>query len=321
MIVTVTLNPCVDHTLTIEDLKPNDTNRVRQVQIDAGGKGIKASRVITGLGGETVATGFLGGNTGAFVRHVLDRESVKHDFTAITGATRVNFEIEDYSGHPPTCFNEPGPSITVKETHRLVAKVRHHLKQASWFLAAGSKPPGLDPEFFSVLGTLARQRSIPFAVDADGDELRRALMAGPALIKPNVYEASRLLGRSLETTSEILDAALEIREQVLSYHPAIPPIVIISCGGDGAVLADEDGLWLGTPASIEVVCTVGSGDSMMAAMLTALDQGLSKRDAFRLGLAAGAATAQLSGGNVANRAQTEALLPKVRVEHAGVLHA
>jgi len=135
--------------------------------------------VIANLGGETIASGFLGGTNGAYVRHVLDTESVPHHFTVVAGATRINFAVEDHSGLPPTTFNEPGPTVSTAEVERLLVTLRHNLKTAAWLLAAGSTPPGLSSAFFGVLGTLAREHSVLYAVDADGDNLHAAISSGP----------------------------------------------------------------------------------------------------------------------------------------------
>lgn len=318
MIITVTLNPCVDHTLFVDALRPHDTNRVSSVEIDAGGKGINAARVITGLGGSVIATGFLGGNNGVLVRNALDRESVAHDFTAIAGETRINFAVEDLTGLPPTCFNEPGPTVTLQEIDALLQHLQLHLSKAHWLLLAGSTPPGLTPEVLSRLGNLARENSVRFAVDADGENLRAACSAGPSLVKPNVNEASRLLGRPLVTVSDILAAANEIREMIIGHAPAVSPIVIISRGAEGAIMRDTAGFWMGKTPQVEVRSSVGSGDSMVAAVLTALDRGRPAHEALALGMAAGAAAAQREGSGLATFAQTKDLLSKCLVERVGV---
>lgn len=314
MIVTVTLNPCIDHTLFVEQLAMHDTNRVSSVEIDAGGKGINASRVIANLGGRTLATGFLGGNNGAFVQHVLNKESVPHDFTPISGETRINFAVEDPSGLPPTCFNEPGPTLTEHDVEDLLGTLDECLRDARWLLVAGSAPPGLKPDIYFRLGQLARKHSVRYAADLDGKNMLEALKSGPDFVKPNVAEAGRLLGRTLESEKDVLTAAVEIRERILRDQPEAKPIVIVSRGADGAVLADGEGVWRGITPKVDVQSTVGSGDSMVAAFLTSLDQGKPVNEALAMGMAAGAATAQMKGSGLATLDHTQTLLPECRVE-------
>ncbi|RYG85468.1 1-phosphofructokinase, partial [bacterium] len=115
MLLSVTLNPSVDHALFLTELKVGDTNRVTRTERDAGGKGINLSRVYAEMGGETIASGFLGGGTGAYVRGVLEAQGVRHDFVTTSGETRLNFSVEDESHGKPTTFNERGPEISPEE--------------------------------------------------------------------------------------------------------------------------------------------------------------------------------------------------------------
>src|SRR5579862_4409581 len=171
MIITVTLNPAVDHVLFVDGLNLHDANRVVRLERDAGGKGINASRVISSLGGHSLATGLLGGATGAYVRHVLADEGVSHHFVRTASETRINFSVEDGSSLPPTCFNEPGPKVTEKDAEELVAFLSQRTRPGSWLLVAGSLPPGMPPETYLRLGKLAQTRSARFALDADGEAL------------------------------------------------------------------------------------------------------------------------------------------------------
>ncbi len=316
MIITVTLNPSIDHTLFVDRLCLHDANRVTAVEVDAGGKGINASRVIKNLGGETLATGFVGGQSGAFVTQALAREGVPCEFTQIKGDTRLNFSVEDGGGDAPTQFNEPGPEIAHEELDALLDSLDRHLPHAKWLLAAGSTPPCLGAEIFHRLGTLARKHCVPFAADGDGPNLQHALLGGPSFIKPNTNEASRLLGRIVKSLDEVLVAAREIREMLLEGNPAIEPLVIISRGADGAVLADREGLWVGHSPNVVVRSTVGSGDSMVGAFLQSLEIGEAPSRALAFGLAAGAATAGSSGGKLATKQQIASLFEGAKIERA-----
>lgn len=80
MITTVTLNPMVDKTVRLDSLKRGTIHRGTQMSMVAGGKGINVSRQLARLGIKTVATGFLGGGTGAIVQKLLGEEGIDHDF-------------------------------------------------------------------------------------------------------------------------------------------------------------------------------------------------------------------------------------------------
>jgi 1-phosphofructokinase family hexose kinase len=311
MILSVTLNPCIDRTLFVDGLKPYDTNRVVRSETDAGGKGINLSRVAVELGGESLATGFLGGGAGAHVRRVLDVQGVQHEFVEIEGNTRINFSVEDGSGEPPTTFNSKGPSVSATEWDRLFALVTKHTQSSDWITLGGSLPKGVPVEAYFEIGKVVKQAGKRLALDADGEAMRRGLDAKPHFIKPNRKEAGRLLGRSVESVDDAVFAAEELRQYL---EP--DGVCVLSLGQDGAVLASAAGTLIGRPIEVESVSTIGSGDSLVGAMLTALERGSSLEDSFRLGLAAGAATAMTDGAEIARRPVVESLLPRAVVESA-----
>lgn len=306
MILSVTLNPSLDHALFLKELKLSDTNRVVRTETDAGGKGVNLSRVVAELGGSTQATGFLGGGPAAFIRCVLDVQGVAHCFVDIQGTTRTNLSVEDESDRPPTTFNERGPEIRPAEWKALLAKVRELAPQVRWMALGGSLPPGVPPDAFAVLARIGTESGCRVVLDADGEPMRLGMEARPAFIKPNQKEASRLLDREVSTEAEAVAAA---RELLGRLDPGPDSFVVISRGADGAVLASRNGAWLGKSPEVDVRSTIGSGDSMIGGILWALESGQELAEAFRYGLAAGAATATTDGSEIARKPKILELLP------------
>ena len=309
MILTVTLNPSVDRAIYVDELKLGDTNRVERSETDAGGKGINLSRVADELGAQTLATGFLGGGPGAFVMSVLKREGVPCDFVPIEGDTRINFSVEDEAKNPPTTFNERGPNIHQREWEALLEKCRHHSAKTKWACVGGSVPPGLGADVYKTLLLLFKERNCRTLLDADGEPLRIGLEAHPDLVKPNSKEAERLLGWPIKSDEDAIRAAREMR--ALGAET-----VILSRGEDGAVLVSNSGTWIGRSPKVEVCSTIGSGDSMLGAFLWALEEGMTEDEAFRWGLAAGAATAMTNGSEIARKPVIEKLIQYANVETA-----
>jgi 1-phosphofructokinase len=306
MILSVTLNPCVDHALFVSQLKVGDTNRVTRTETDAGGKGVNLSRVVAELGGKTVATGFLGGGPGAYIRKVLDAQGVLHDFVEIERDTRMNFSVEDDGGTPPTTLNEAGPQIEPQEWEDLVRHVERYAASAWWVTLGGSIPPGVPGDAFARLCQTAHKAGSKVLLDADGEALRLGLEAGPDFIKPNAKEASRLLGRPVETLDQAKEAALELHRGGIST-------VVVSRGADGAVLASQGRVVCGVSPKVHTRSTIGSGDSLLGGMLWAMTESKSIEEAFAWGLAAGAATATTDGSEIARRAVVKSLLPEAQV--------
>jgi 1-phosphofructokinase family hexose kinase len=310
MILTVTLNPAVDHQIFVDELKLHDTNRVARTEIDAGGKGVNLSRVFAELGGNTLATGFLGGSAGAAVKRVLDLQGVDCDFVEIAGETRTNISVEDNSGKAPTTFNSKGPLISEFEFADLLTHVDRLCRGASWVCMGGSLPPGCAVNSFHELGRLAKKHGCKVLLDADGDPCLEGMRCGPDFIKPNSKEASRLLGRPVHSTEEAIQGARDL----LAMLPNPNAIVVISRGEEGAVLACAEGVFLGQTAKVEAKSTIGSGDSFLGGMLWAMESGQDLATAFRWGLAAGAATAITDGTEIARKLVTQVLF-----EHCSVV--
>jgi 1-phosphofructokinase len=309
MILTVTLNPSVDRAIYLTQLKLGDTNRIERTETDAGGKGINLSRVADELGARTLATGLLGGGPGAFIRGVLAREGVPHDFVPIRGETRLNISVEDSSEDPPTTFNERGPEISGPEWAALLAKCEELAPGVRWACLGGSVPPGLPADAYRTLGNLFKKSGARLLLDADGEPMRLGLESGPDLVKPNANEAERLLGYPVASDGDAVRAASDLRSRGI-------PTVLISRGRDGAVLQIGSEGWIGRSPQVEAKSSIGSGDSMLGGFLWALEEGLPPAECLRWGLAAGAATATTTGAEIGRQPVIERLLP-----HADVLPA
>lgn len=317
MILTVTLNPCVDHAMFVEQLHPNDSNRVVRVERDAGGKGLNLSRVVAELGGSTVATGFLGGSVSHSIRHDLDSQGVVHRFVPIEGETRVNFSVEDASGLPPTTFNERGPAIQAHELAEFWNLLPELLYAARWLAVGGSLPPGVPASVYADVVAFARSHGVRVMVDGDGEAMRLALEAGPDVVKPNEDEAERLLGVSIASRDDAISAVRQLWSRVQGTGATVRRHALLSRGANGALLACEEGIYEGVPPKVEVKSTIGSGDSLLAGFLFGLENGSSTSEALRLGVACGAATATTSGAEIARRPVIDRLLHDVRVEKIG----
>ncbi|MCG9895578.1 MAG: 1-phosphofructokinase [Fimbriimonadaceae bacterium] len=311
MILTVTLNPCVDLILFAEGLKPHDTNRVQRKEEDAGGKGVNVSRVAAELGAETSATGFLGGGPGGYVERVLKDQGVDCRFIPTAEPTRINVSVESGDG-PPTTFNMKGPLVQACEWDALLAGVGRSAADADWVCLGGSLPPGVPDDAWAVLGRLAKDRGARVVLDADGPALLHGLTAAPDLVKPNRREAERWLGRDLPDRPSQIEAAREILARLRDLGSA-DPTVLLSLGGEGALCAAGSDVFFAPPIPIQVKSTIGSGDSMIGGFLAALQAGKSLEDALAQGSAAGAATATTDGTEIARREVVQRLLPSADV--------
>ena len=304
MISTVTLNPAFDRTIYVDGLVFGDTNRIIRTELDAGGKGVNASRMLAVLGARTTALGFIGGATGRFIQNVLAEEGIDTDFVETRAETRTNIDIQDNGGTPPTTLNERGGPIGPDELERLKEHVRAWARKSRIVIFGGSIPHGVEPEIYRELIDIAQGEGARAVLDADNHCLTLGLEARPMMIKPNIDEAKRLCGMELESTEDIVGAARRLVERGIE-------LVVISMGKRGAVAATRDECWHAVPPKVEAVSTVGSGDSMVAGICCGIAAGKVLSESLALGSAAGAATAMSSGVEMGKLSDVERLLPLV----------
>ena len=306
MISTVTLNPTVDKTVYVNKLVPNDTNRVIRVELDAGGKGINCSRMLARLGAETRAVTFLGGKTGDFVLSVLEKEGIPVDFVPTKRPTRTCTAIEDSAGPAPTTLNERGGPIEHAELVALFEKAKNAARESSFVVFGGSVPVGVNPDVYNALVQIAAGGGAKAVLDADGEALAEGLKAKPYMIKPNREEAERVLGLEFDSKGDVARGALKFAEMGVE-------LVLISLGKQGVVAYHEDKIYDAAPPEVKAVSSIGSGDSLIAGVTFALEQGLGIEEALRLGCAAGAATAMSDGADIGEKSDVDRLVPEVKV--------
>lgn len=308
MIPSITLNPALDRTFYVERLVPGDTNRILKTETDAGGKGLNVSRILCQLETPTVCLGFVGGEPGDFIERRLREEGVPADWVRIAEATRVNINVQNAVGDPPTLLHERGPHVSEEEQRRFLATFSRYLIPCDFLVMGGTLPRGLPEDFYSGLMDQAHEHGVRTVLDVDGAGLEKALAARPYFIKPNRTEAERLAGRSLSSRTDFLNAAHEIR---VRYRIEL---VVVSLGEEGAIAADSRGAVQAFPPQVPVISTIGCGDSMVAGVLHVLAQGGPLEDALRYGSAAGAATAMTDGSGIGNKTDILRLLSEVKVE-------
>ena len=263
MITTVTLNASVDKLYLLDSVALGQVMRVKEVQNTAGGKGLNVARV-SALAGESVrALGFLGGYSGQYIRSMLSLQGVEADFTEIDGETRSCINIRDCSTGRHTEFLEPGASVTPQNLDEFLKSYENAAVQSDVITISGSVPSGTPADFYRTLVRIAKQHGVPVLVDTSGDLLKEAVKEKPTMIKPNTDEIAQLLGRPISSGKQLEDAAQMLQQSGI-------PIVAISMGKDGVLVACDEGLFLGTTPDIPVVNTVGCGDSMVAGFAVGL---------------------------------------------------
>ena len=283
MIYTVTFNPAIDYVVRLGNpLQPGAVNRAAGEDCVLGGKGINVSGVLAQLGVESVALGFIAGETGAWLERGLTAQGLHTDFIWLeNGMTRINVKIK---AGQETELNGAGPNIPESAMQALETKL-DALQKDDVLILAGSIPACLPQSTYERLLARLQGRGVRAVVDATQDLLLKVLPYKPFLIKPNNHELSEIMGHELTTDDEIVAAAAGLQAQGARN-------VLVSMAGDGALLLDENGAVhrIGCPKG-KVVNSVGAGDSMVAGFVAGYLRTGDYRYALRLGTACGSATA------------------------------
>ena len=282
MIYTVTFNPSLDYIVSVDDFKLGLTNRTSSELLLPGGKGINVSTILTNLGIESTALGFVAGFTGDEIIRKVEEIGVRSDFIRIEdGISRINVKLKSIDG---TEINGMGPDISPEKTEELMKKL-DVLVPGDVLVLAGSIPVSMPDDIYSRILERLEGKGVTFVVDATGELLLNVLKYHPFLIKPNNHELGDIFGVKLKTREEVVPYGRKLQEMGAKN-------VLISMAGEGAVLVAEDGSVYETPAPKGVlVNAVGSGDSMVAGFTAGWMEKKDYRYAFYMGVASGSASA------------------------------
>lgn len=299
-IVTITLNPCIDKSTTVNALVPDRKLRCSQPVFEPGGGGINVSRAIKKLGGASTAVFFSGGYSGKFFETLLQNEGIDSVVVPIADHTRENMIVVDASNNQQYRFGMPGPKINKSEMD-IFFKVIEDLKGIDYIIASGSLPAGTEISFFSTLAEICKKIGAKLIVDTSGEPLRQAINEGVYMIKPNLGELSFLHGADELNDGDIITAAKTIIEK------GGAEVIVVSLGAAGAMLITKDEVHSSSSPTVKKKSTVGAGDSMVAGMVLAMSNKWNWSDVLRYGIATGTATTMNAGTELCKKTDVERL--------------
>lgn len=306
MIYTITLNPALDRTISIDRIRDDVSNRILEEQSYAGGKSIDVSKVLKNFGVDNIALGFVGGFAGRELEGRLLNEGINSDFVHVSGETRTNIIIHENATGRQLAFNARGPEVKPDELMQLVEMVQN-LQNPEIVAIGGSLPPGISPEIYRKIITVAKRLKAKVVLDVDGSALKVGIQAKPDIIKPNIHELSELVGRELNELDEIRAAAREIGSSGVGT-------VLVSMGARGILMVKEGLECLAVPPNVQVRNTIGAGDSSVAGFIFGLIKGKDPKRSLMYAVASGTATTQSMGTALCQKEDFDNILPQVKLE-------
>lgn len=307
MIVTVTLNPCVDRTVQVDGFAPGRTNRVAASRCDVSGKGINVSIALRNLGERTLCLGFDYTGSGGLLPKTLRRLGIESDFVPVDGELRTNIKIFDTKTRVMSELNETGAPVGPGALRALEETLERRLPQAGLLVLDGSAPPGVPADFYRALAERAARHGVGTVIDAYGDLLLEGIKARPCLIKPNRDELEEAFGERIATKED----AVRVARKVIAEGVGM---VCVSLGKEGALLVTADEAYFSPGADVPVRGVQGAGDSLVAGMSYAMVRSMPLPEILRHGVAVAHGSLILEGTQMCSREGFLRMLPLIHAE-------
>lgn len=306
-VLTVTLNPSIDKTITVEKFVPYGLNRVLKTRQDPGGKGINVAKVLKNFGVDVTVFGLIAGSQGKHLADFLNRAEIGTDFLQIPGETRTNLKIFDESINKMTEINESGFQVTPEILDSFRNKFKKSIRGAAMVVLSGSLPPGIPDNFYAECIAVAKSEGIKTVLDADAGALAEGIKAVPYAVKPNIHELELLNGRHFTNSNEVVDAVKALINTGIE-------IAIVSMGADGAIVANKDEAYKVDSWDIPVKSATGAGDSMVGSLVYSLLKNDSLYEIAKITTAAGTITASKEGTQICTENEVLQSLENVTVK-------
>lgn len=301
MIYTLTTNPSIDYIMRFDSFVDGATIRAISTEKYAGGKGIMVSKILRNLGNDPINIGFVGGFTGQFIKDKLRELGIREEFTKIKGDSRINAKLK-YDKE--TEINAEGPHIDGEEIERFFEKIKE-IGKDDLLVISGSLPKSLDKDFYK---QVIKKAKCDFTIDIANKEVLSYLGYKPILIKPNKEELGNIFERDIDSFDEMVTYAKKLVGLGAEN-------VIVSLGKEGSIFVDKDCVYRANAIDGKLVNSVGAGDSMVGGFVHGIREGLTKKDAYKLAVACGTATA--FSPDIGSKEKIYEILKKVEVSEIG----
>lgn len=304
-VVTITLNPALDLTGSVNELNVGSVSLVQQSNLHAAGKGVNVAKVLSDLGADVTVTGFLGKDNPELFHQLFNDIGVKNEFVEVQGATRINVKLVEASGNVSD-INFPGVQVTADEIARFEETLFRLAKTHDYFVLAGSLPGGVTAEQCAAWIKALHQQGKKVLFDSSKAALKSGIEAHPWLIKPNDEELGDFVGEHLETPEQCQAAAQTLSDKGIEN-------IVVSMGADGVMWLNQ-GEWLrAQPPRMNVVSTVGAGDTLVAGLCWGHMQLMPKNDLLRFATALSALAVSQVGVGLTSQEELENIKQQTEV--------
>lgn len=299
--------PAAQRVMVFRKLALDSVNRAAKTLDGVAGKSVNVAKVLKTLGEAPIATGFLGGDRGSFIRSCLKERGINTEFVAIHLETRQCTTVIDESAGTQTELVQESDAISKDKYGELMKVVRKWAGQSRAMVMSGTLTPSGPTDFYRCCTRLATELDILSVVDAKGPALTATLKAKPGVVKPNRPELAATVGHELTSERDVIMAMRELHERGAQR-------VIVTAGKEPALAFDGDKFWRVRAPRIEALNPIGSGDAFTAGLVWRLLRGDDLGEACRWASATGAANALTLMAGEVRRKDVQRLCGKVKIE-------
>ncbi|ASG05277.1 1-phosphofructokinase [Vibrio anguillarum] len=305
-VVTITLNPALDLTGSLDVLNVGSVSLVKQGSLHAAGKGVNVAKVLSDLGAKVTVTGFLGRDNQELFCQLFDQMAAIDEFVRVDGATRINVKLVEQSGEVSD-INFPGVEVTPLAIEQFERTLERLAADHDYFVLAGSLPQGISPALCASWIEKLHSMGKKVLFDSSRDALKAGLDAKPWLIKPNDEELSQFVGRELHTPEQCQAAAARLAEKGIEN-------IVVSMGANGVMWLNQHQWLHAKPPRMQVVSTVGAGDTLVAGLCWGHMQQMEKTELLTFATALSALAVTQVGVGMSNRKQLETLQQQIQLQ-------
>ncbi|WP_070966465.1 1-phosphofructokinase [Vibrio sonorensis] len=305
-VVTITLNPALDLTGALEHLNLGKVSLVNESNFRAAGKGVNVAKVLSDLGAQVTVTGFLGQDNQEKFCQLFQQMGANDEFIRVEGATRINVKLVEANGRVND-INFPGVEVKPEHIQRFEHTLLRMCNEHDYFVLSGSLPNGVSALQCAEWIKMLQERGKTVLFDSSKEALKVGIRANPSFVKPNEDELEEITGEPSNCVDQIVHSSKLIQSLGVEN-------VFISMGASGVIYNAHEQIFHALPPKMDVVSTVGAGDTFVAGYCWAKMNQMSVEETLTFSTALSALAVTQVGVGVNELNKVREVQKQVRVE-------
>lgn len=285
-IITLTLNPAIDVHCKCDDFCAHKESIASILSRDMGGKGINLSRALASCGKSHKTLVVVGDENGEEFLKLLQKDGLDVSCVQTEGRIRENITVHQ-KDKKETRLSFEGFRAQESLIDCVLENIPSDLTNTV-ITFTGSAPNGIPKQKIIEFLFEVKERGAKLVLDSRSLSTEEIVSLSPWLIKPNEDETEIYSGKKI-TSPKIAE------EVALDFHKKGVENVLISLGGRGAVLANNDGVFYLPAPCIKVVSTIGAGDSMIAGFISGAIDKKGSKEQLAYSIACGSSACETEG--------------------------